>query len=72
MKILTPMIEVKFNQLMRYYMFTNILNNINKKKLVWLSGLFLIFIFSIAFVNNNEKYYKTPIAKILSINESLY
>ena len=37
MKILTPMIEVKFNQLMRYYMFTNILNNINKKKLVWLS-----------------------------------
>ena len=69
MKILTPMIEVKFNQLMRYYMFTNILNNINKKKLVWLSGLFLIFIFSIAFVNNNEKYYKTPIAKILSINE---
>ncbi|KJZ84212.1 hypothetical protein ClosIBUN13A_CONTIG119g01781 [Clostridium sp. IBUN13A] len=70
MKILTPMIEVKFNQLMRYYMFTNILNNINKKKLVWLSGLFLIFIFSIAFVNNNEKYYKTPIAKILSINES--
>ncbi len=70
MKILTLMIEVKFNQLMRYYMFTNILNNINKKKLVWLSGLFLIFIFSIAFVNNNEKYYKTPIAKILSINES--
>ncbi len=70
MKILTLMIEVKFNQLMRYYMFTNILNNINKKKLVWLSGIFLIFIFSIAFVNNNEKYYKTPIAKILSINES--
>lgn len=70
MKILTPMIEVKFNQLMRYYMFTNILNNINKKKLVWLSGLFIIFIFSIIFVNNNEKYYKRPIAKILSINES--
>ena len=61
MKILTPMIEVKFNQLMRYYMFTNILNNINKKKLVWLSGLFLIFIFSIAFVNNNEKYYNKAI-----------
>lgn len=70
MNILTLMIEVKFNQLMRYYMFTNILNNINKKKLVCLSGLFLIFIFSIAFVNNNEKYYKRPIAKILSINES--
>lgn len=70
MKILTLMIEVKFNQLMRYYMFTNILNNINKKKLVWLSGLFIIFIFSIIFVNNNEKYYKRPIAKILSINES--
>lgn len=51
-------------------MFTNILNNINKKKLVWLSGLFIIFIFSIIFVNNNEKYYKRPIAKILSINES--
>lgn len=70
MNILTLMIEVKFNQLMRYYMFTNILNNINKKKLVWLSGLFIIFIFSIIFVNNNEKYYKRPIAKILSINES--
>lgn len=70
MNILTLMIEVKFNQLMRYYMFTNILNNINKKKLVWLSGLFIIFIFSIAFVNNNEKYYTRPIAKILSINES--
>lgn len=53
-------------------MFETLINknfSINKKTIILLLGLIILSLISLSFISNNERYYNTPIAKVISLNE---